>query len=277
MKRRILHDDSKVPHEWAFLALGIALTGAVALTPVTARANDPWLYDATVDTVFDIIREDDPSSYICMSYEGRATRQMWDKRRNNEFDLNVFLFNAYFEDMPPFEIVVNPEYESPEAARAEADRYGRRIGQVPLVFRHGITRFGIHMGAEGFHAGAGKIFVYSETSTRRIEDDHLEESLLHEAVHATLDSHYRLAPMWVAAQQADGRFLTGYAAAYPEREDLAETALFAYALLRHPGRIPPADSMDILRTVPARIEVVKAILDDIPTLPRPPTPPPGCR
>lgn len=257
----------------------LAVAGTFCLATLTAQAgnaaSDP-IFDATADTVFDIIRDTDPTEFVCLSYQGRATRQMWDKRRDNEFDLNTFLFHAHFTDMPPVEIVLNPEFETQENARTEALRYAARLGRLPLVVRHGIRLFGVHMGDETFHAGSGKIFVYSEMTDRRIGENHLEESLFHESVHATLDTQYRLSPVWVAAQEKDGAFLTRYAASSPQREDLAETALFAFALLRHPGRIPPVDSLDILRTVPARIDVVDMILNSGPPAETPPAPPEGC-
>lgn len=253
------------------------LFGAIALVAQPGQAASDPPFTSMADTVFDVIRDTDPSTFVCLHYEGRGTRQMWDKRLDNEFDLEAFLFSAHFTDMPPIEILLNPEFETQEQARAEAERYGFRLGQLPLVFRHGIRQLGVHKGDEGFHAGSGKIFVYSEMSDRRIEQNRLEESLLHESVHATLDNEYRLSPEWIAAQESDGRFLTRYAASRPDREDLADTALFAYALLRLPGRIPPVDSQDILRTVPARIGVIENILDSAPEVSEPPLLPEGCR
>ena len=254
--------------------LSFAVAFGIASQPALAESDPP--FSATADTVFDIIQDDDPSTFICLHYEGRDIRQMWDKREDDEFNHNVFIFSAHFTDMPPFEIVLNPEFETPEAARSEADRYGHRVGQIPLVFRHGIRRLGIHKGDEGFHAGTGKIFVYSEMSDRRISQKRLTESLLHESIHATLDHEYRLSPEWVAAQREDGAFMTRYARSRPEREDLAETALFAYALLRHPGRIPPVDSRDILARVPTRIAFIEEILNTEPDIPAVPAPPDGC-
>ena len=64
----------------------------------------------------------------------------------------------------------------------------------------------------------------------------------------------------MAAQQADGRFLTGYGARSPDREDLAETALFAFAILHHPDRFPPVDTADTLAAVPNRIAYIKTLL-----------------
>lgn len=252
-------------------ALGAALALFCVAHPAQAQ-----IYSSTADTVFDIITTEDPSSFVCLSYEGRTIRQMWDKRENDEFNHNVFLFHAHYDDAPPIDIILNPEFGTVEEARAEALRYTYRIGQLPLVFRHGIRQFGIHKGRQGFHAGTGKIFMYQDQASHRIAQNKLEESILHEAVHASWDAQYRLSPKWVEAQQADRRFMTGYGASRPDREDLAETALFAYALLSKPGRIPPVDSRDILAAVPARIAVIEQLLARVPDVAAPPPLPENC-
>mgnify|MGYP001363285066 FL=1 len=65
---------------------------------------------------------------------------------------------------------------------------------------------------------------------------------------------------WRAAQKADPGFMTEYARDRFPREDMAETALFAWGILRHPGRIPPADTADIKAVVPNRIAFIGRIL-----------------
>jgi hypothetical protein len=90
-------------------------------------------------------------------------------------------------------------------------------------------------------------------TSHRITHHHLEETIFHESVHASLDDRYRLSPEWKKAQQEDGGFLTEYGMRVPDREDLAETSLFAFALSHHPGRIPPVDSRDIKASIPQRL------------------------
>lgn len=233
----------------------LALLGA-GISEGAAAASEPP-FDSTADTVFDIIQSDDPSSYVCLENVGRGTRQMWDKRVDAEFDLDAFLFRAYYSDGPAIEIVVNPEFGTPEAARAEALRYARPLGQLPPVLRQGIRQFGIHKGDPTYSAGPGKIFVYAGRTDTRLSENRLEESLLHEAVHASLDRVHADSPDWRAAQDRDGAFVTGYARDWPDREDLAETAIFAYAFWRHPDRLPPADSA----AVPARLAVLTEIFE----------------
>jgi hypothetical protein len=237
---------------WCTAAIPVAWAGSAA-------AQDPPFSD-TAGTVFDIIRKEDPDSFLCLQPLGQATRQIWDKRVDGEPLVEAYLFMARFTDGSAIEIAINPEFGTAAAARAEALRNTTPLGQLPTSLRRGIGKFSVHGGDEGFHAGTGQIVVYAGRADQRLTYDHLEESVFHEAVHASWDAEHRLAPEWVAAQQADGGFLTDYAADSPEREDLAETALFAFALLHHPDRFPPVDSADTSRAVPHRIAYIAGLL-----------------
>jgi hypothetical protein len=236
------------------LALCISL-----LPPSQAQAQDAPPFSDTAGTVFDIITTDDPSAFLCLEALGQAPRQIWDKRVDGEPVVEAHLFTARYSDGATIEIGVNPEFDA-DTALALANRFAVPLGQLPTTLRAGIERFSVHGGDEGFHAGTGQIVVYVEKADFRASYNHLEESIFHEAVHASWDDAHRLAPEWQAAQQADGRFLTGYAEETPDREDLAETALFAFAILHHPDRFPPADTEDTLAAVPNRIAYIAELL-----------------
>ncbi len=239
----------------------MTLFAGLTMLPCLALAQDlaDTPFSDTAGTVFDIITEADPSVLSCLLPRGQAPRQIWDKRVDGEPVVEAHLFLAKYGDGAEIEIGINPEFP---AARAQelAQRFALILGQLPSSLRAGIRRFSVHDGDEGFHAGTGQIVVYAGRADQRASYAHLEESVFHEAVHASWDEAHRLAPDWKAAQAADGGFLTDYAAESPEREDLAETALFAFAILHHPDRLPPADTADTLRAVPNRIEYVARLL-----------------
>lgn len=213
----------------------------------------------TADTVFDIIRASDESALAGLDDAGRGDRRIWDKRVDGEPVVNAFLFIARYTDGTNIEIAINPEFGTREKAEAEALRFAFPLGQLPTLLRAGIHRFSVHMGHEGFHAGTGQVIVYSGTADQRASYNHLEESLFHESVHASLDEMHRVSDEWKQAQVSDGQFLTSYAARSPEREDLAETALFAFAILHHPDRLPPADTEATRRAVPHRIAYIERL------------------
>jgi len=239
------------------IATALVVLSAPQIAASQNAQSDPPFSD-TAGTVFDIIRTSDPTTLTCLVASGRGERQIWDKRVEDEPVIDAFLFDAHYSDGTNIEIAINPEFG--DAALAEAERYAAPLGQLPTPLRDGIDRFSVHAGRAGFHAGTGQIVVYAETTDNRLDYDHLEESLFHEAVHASWDADHRLSAGWIAAQQADGMFLTEYGQNSPEREDLAETALFAFALLHHPERFPPADTAATRNAVPHRIEYVAGLL-----------------
>ena len=239
----------------------LTLVPFLACLPLFVAAQDKSTppYSDTAGTVFDIITTDDPTILVCIAPQGQAPRQIWDKRVDGEPVVEAHLFLARYADGAEIEIGINPEFSPAEAAML-ADRFAPILGQLPSSLRAGIKRFSVHDGDEGFHAGTGQIVVYLGRADQRASYAHLEESIFHEAVHASWDEAHRLSADWIAAQKADGMFLTDYAAQTPDREDLAETALFAFAILHHPERFPPVDTEDTLRAVPNRIAYIKGLL-----------------
>lgn len=113
----------------------------------------------------------------------------------------------------------------------------------------------IHKGDEvAFGEKGGHLFVlYSDNIRTRIRNHDLEETVFHESVHATLDAKYLRARKWRNAQRADGAFITVYAANLPEKEDLAESALFAWTMLVHPGRLPARVEQRVRDIMPNRL------------------------
>ncbi len=239
-----------------FLARVVLVSAPLAATFGQAAIADPP-YDDTVGTVFDIIKSSDATTFMCLKGLARAERQIWDKRVDGEPTVMAYLFQAHYSDGTNIEIAINPEFGSQEAAQTQALRFAKPLGRLPTLLRQGIDKFSLHKGDRGFHAGSGQVVFYSDAASQRESYDHLEESLFHEAVHASLDEAHRLAPGWVAAQQADGGFLTNYAARSPEREDLAETALFAFAILHFPDRFPPNDTDEVLKAIPHRYAYIR--------------------
>ncbi len=232
-------------------ALGLVLSLAAA------SAGAEPLYDATVDTVFDIITRADPSAFDCLDADGMAIRQMWDKRTDAEIHPRAHIFTAHYAHGAKIEITVNPEFDATHA-EAQALRHAEAVGRLPVEMLAGWRRLGIHAGAPSYSAGTGLAFVYAGRSDWLEGFDHLEESLFHEGVHVTFGAVHDSAARWRAAQAADGQFLTGYAVANPENEDMTETLLFAYGLQL--GRMPPADARDIRRAIPARLAYIASAI-----------------
>jgi hypothetical protein len=235
---------------------------AAALAGLAAPGPAQDYRSSVVGTDFDFILDSDPSTFTCLESKGHGPREMPDKTRPSPLVQLAFIFVAYFRDGTSVDIALDADFETQDAAREEALRYAPRIGKLPTALRRGIERVVVHRGEEDATAfsDSGLIVLYSDNATKRISTHDLEETLFHESVHASWDGPHRSSAGWRAAQAADGAFVTHYAKNNPDGEDLAESALFAYALIHHPERIPAADAERIRTTIPARIAFVEGLI-----------------
>ena len=86
----------------------------------------------------------------------------------------------------------------------------------------------------------------------------MEETLVHEASHTSLDEYHSASSGWIKAQNLDPSFISTYAYDNPEREDVAETFLLYLALRYRPERIDATLKATILETIPNRIKYLDA-------------------
>ncbi len=229
-----------------------------------------FLYSASVTgTDFDIITTTDPTEFCRLEYTGRSQQEMPDKTNDGELFAEAITFNAHFSHGSPIAFALDIDFDTTAAAEAEAQRYATRLGKLPFVLRRGVNRLVVHKGLPDTTAfsDVGLIVVYSANADRRIQTNDLEETLFHESVHATWDSAHATSSSWLNAQREDFAFVTNYAKGLPELEDLAESALFAFALTAHPERLPVGDAQAINRAIPARIAIVGSLLSEGPHTP----------
>lgn len=245
----------------AFLAG--APMGSTAIA-TTAEAQHPLFANSVASNDLDFIRPGDADAYVCLRYAGRARVEMPDKRGGDLFADRTHIFRAGFRDGAEIPIWVHRDIGSQARAEDYAAKAGWALGQLPSYMRIALTRVVIHAGNEtAFAEDQGGFFVlYSQNMDMRIRNNDLEETVFHESVHATLDRRILIDPAWRLAQRSDPGFVTGYAAALPEKEDLAESALFAWALIHHPGRLPAGVEQAVRAIMPARLSYLAEEFED---------------
>lgn len=231
--------------------------------PFAPAGDEPLYASSVVGTDFDFLRDTDPDAFLRLEDKGPGSAEMPDKSdRSAPLVRQAFLFEAHFNDGTRVKLAVDADFKTQDDARKEALRYAPRLGKLPTALRRGVDRVVVHKGGEDVTAfsDVGLIVVYSENATKRIGTHDLEETLFHESVHAVWDKSQASSAEWLNAQKKDGGFITDYARKKPKGEDLAESALFAYALLHHPKRIPEKDAARISRAIPNRIAFVETLL-----------------
>lgn len=231
----------------------LVLVSIVFLTQTgkTLQGNPP--FSGTIFLDPDIITSSDPTSFQSVTSAGRGSRTMFDRRVNNWITVNAYLFDASFDDGLTAEIQVNPEFGSSSSALVEAEKYGSFIGQLPTVLRADVETVWIHKGTQPFGGGNNNILIHTGQSDLYMNDGILEETLVHEASHTSLDATHAEAPGWRTAQAADANFISTYARDNSDREDIAESFLLFLALRFRPDRISQALKESIKQTIPNRI------------------------
>lgn len=218
---------------------------------LTAHADPPYAGTIFVDP--DIITAADPTTYLSVTPKGRGNRTMFDRRKNAFIQVNARLFTAKFSDSRDIEVQVNPEFASSKARKLAA-KYAKVIGRLPKCLRLDVDTVWIHNGVQPFGGGNRNLLIHTGQSTLYEKDRILEETLVHEASHTSLDSHHAAAKGWLAAQKSDPEFISTYARDNPTREDVAETFLLWLAVRHRPERIDPAQAAIIRKSIPARLK-----------------------
>lgn len=165
---------------------------------------------------------------------------------------NAHLFDARYGESTVLEIQVNPEFDRDSAER-EARLYGTAIGRLPAFYFSQLETVWIHDGNELAGGGNNNILIHTVQGQTYIRDAILEELMLHEGAHTSLDSEHAEDPAWLAAQRADGTFLSTYGRDNPTREDIAETIGPWLAVRFFRDRIDPALAVQIETTIPNRL------------------------
>lgn len=201
----------------------------------------------------EIITEESPSAFSSISYKGLGIRTVFDKRTARFEAINAFLFDVEYDDGLTTEAIVNTEFETVDNALIEAEKYAYAIGQLPNCLRLDVDGIWIHKGVQLFGGGNRSILIHTGQSEIYERDGILEETLVHEAAHTSLDAYYAQIGTWLDAQNKDGNFISTYAKDNPTREDIAESFL-TWLMVRFKEDIISSEDYDIITsTIPNRL------------------------
>jgi len=210
-------------------------------------------YSGTIFIDPDIITSSDPSVIQSTTYTGQGSRVVYDRRVNNWITINAYLFNVIWNDGLTSEAIVNPEFGNITTARIEAEKYAFLIGQLPYCLRVDVNQIWIHQGVQAFGGGNHSILIHTGQSVNYEASGILEETLVHEASHTSLDFAHSTAIGWTNAQSQDGNFISTYARDNPTREDIAESFLTWLMVRYRASKISITNYNSITQTIPNRL------------------------
>ena len=231
-------------------------SGVVLILAVSAFTPKPLFDPPFSGTIFidpDIITSSDATAFEGITYTGRGQVTMYDRGPEMFVQNNAFLFQATFDDGLTARVQVNSEFGSESAAMVEASRYALETGRLPTSLRTSMAEIWIHKGTKPFGGGNESILIHTGQSALYIRDGILEETLVHEASHTSLDAAHANDADWLAAQSADPEFISTYARDNPLREDIAESFLTYLAVRIRPDRISSGLKQTIEQAIPNRL------------------------
>lgn len=230
------------------LATAPGVLVAQPLYPNSVASND-----------LDFILADDPG--VCWTItEGAGGRtEMYDPRRDTLFVAGALHFDVTFSDQQ-IRIHVHPGVGDPQRRARQA---AASVARLPSQMRNALRYVNILDGdGAAWEEGLGGFFtLYDVLMERRLAEHDLDETVFHESAHVALDPLLSGDPDWQSSQMADGDFVTQYAAERPDKEDIAESALFAWTLLHHPGRLPLEVEAAVREIIPNRLEYLHNMLN----------------
>ncbi len=224
-------------------------------SPLIAGEKEPLFENSVVSNDLEFIRSDDKSTFKKVKLTGRDRKEMPDKRNDNLFADGAAVYRVRFKDGVETEIWAHPDLDDDKELKELTTLISEGLGKLPRFMRAKLSHVILHEGDEvAFGEEVGRFFVlYSDNIRKRVSTHDLEETIFHEACHATLEHVHARHPDWLAAQKKDGAFITKYAARLPLKEDLPESALFAYTVLKHPGRLPVEVEKAVRELMPNRL------------------------
>ena len=243
----------------------LSLIGIIIIS-MSCRKNtkvDPLFTNSIVSTNIDFITVDDSSVFTSLAYVGQSEKEMPDKRTEEIIDANAFVFNASFADGNTVEIWCHSDFGNELDAGIYAQMVTAPLGKLPEIMRKDIDHVVIHLGDEtAFGEGEGHFFVlYSDNMDFRLSEHDLEETVFHESVHASFEINHVETSSWKKAQRKDKGYITDYALNNYKTEDMAESAIFAYTMIVHPGRLPIEVEDWIKQNMTNRLEFFRTIFE----------------
>lgn len=234
-------------------------------TTAYAQQVQPRFENSVVSHNIDLIRADDPTVIYTAEYLGTSRREMPDKRHDELFDQNSHVFHLSFKDDENVEIWAHSDFSDVKEARRYVDSIANAVGKLPKAMRHKLNHIVLHKGNEtAFAEHLGHFFVlYSDNVETRMQNNDLEETVFHESVHATLDYVVTKDRDWRTAQLKDAAFITEYAQRNPLKEDLAESAIFAYSLSLGSERLPDELKRWLQINIPNRLNYLDKLFEEL--------------
>lgn len=229
------------------------------------NSTDPLFPNSITSTSIDFIKTSDPDAFLSIKYIGQARKEMPGNDSDDIFDDKTYVFEASFLNDKKVQIWAHSSFGSVNIAQDYATKLTGPLGKLPCLMRDKLGHVVLQKGngTNSSEDAGGFIILFSDKVDTRIMNNDLEETVFHESAHVAFDIPYsKSANTWKQLQNKDkGNFITAYAKSFADREDIAESALFAYTMIKYPGRLSPEVEEWVKTNIPNRYNFFKPIFN----------------
>tara|TARA_B100000401_G_scaffold357931_1_gene255437 strand:+ start:439 stop:1224 length:786 start_codon:yes stop_codon:yes gene_type:complete len=219
-----------------------------------------YIFPKNLYTDCDILTKKDPTSFQKLSFVEEKKIKFWDRRKQKssgwkQSNFKAFIFKAEFKKSKHALIRVNSEFKTKEKAEEQALKYGNMAGQLPDFLRTGLKTITIHKGDRAWGGGNNDILIH--TGDRDAKGKCVEEIMIHEGGHASLDGAWGGLIKWYRWRKmikTDKKYISKYAKDFPKREDVAETINWWIAVRCKSDRISKSNYEKIIKGIPNRLK-----------------------
>jgi hypothetical protein len=224
-----------------------------------ANSAEPLYPNSVASNNLDFILTSDPNAFQSLTYLTFQQKEM--PGSGGGLFANAYVFQSTYSNTGPVEVWAHSSFGSVANARPYVQLLADAMGKLPEFAREELDHVVLHTGDGNFFAEekAGFFVGYSQRINTRVSNHDLEESVFHETMHVALQTDHATSPGWIQAQQNDPGFITEYAEENPTTEDQPESALFAYAMINYPGRLPASVETAVNNLIPNRIAYLRQI------------------
>jgi hypothetical protein len=218
-------------------------------------------YESAVYMSRNLIEEKDFSVYDTVEFVGWTINEVYDRRVPDYVEADVAIYKVTWKDGSEMEIQILKEVFEDKSKDSVLNElvipFAHKLGQLPFFLLNGLNRLVIFKGEERWSASFGSIYIHLDYE--KINSGYVEEILLHEAGHASIDIYLRDNSVWKAAQRKDRLSLSKYGEDNLHSEDLTESIIFWLAVKYRSRRILLRDSIKIRKSMPYRLEFLDSL------------------
>jgi len=182
-------------------------------------------FESSAYMSYRLIEDKDVTVLDTIEFSGWSIIEVYDRRIPEYTNAELAIYRASWLGGDSMEVHVLKEFFDDKSIEEVLEEsvypFVYKTGQLPHFLLEGIDRIVLFKGKERCSAALGSIYIHVGDHDDNVSD-FVEEMLLHEGGHASMDEKINELPQWKVAQQKDSLAISKYASENLDSEDITE-------------------------------------------------------